>query len=331
MIELSLEQIKKITQGASRIEENGRKISFFRFTKVQQELYKKVCADFYMKSFATAGVRLEFETDSENLFLSVEVCKGSSRTFFTHSIFVNDSLIGELSGNIENNENVPFQKTFDLGKGMKKVKILLPWSVSSNLVSLKLDDGAKIIPVGKKRKILMLGDSITQGYDAMRPENAYAVQLADKLNAEALNKGIAGERFFPTFALEKDDFAPDFITVAYGTNDWKYSTKEHFEYTCKGFYNNLRKTYPDTRIFALTPLWRVDIDATYESGVELKYISDYIKQVAETVSDMTVIDCMDFIPHKRQLYQTDGVHPLDSGFKFYGEKLYSTLNSLLNF
>ena len=328
MKKLDFEQIKPLTFGAARIEEKDGKISFFRFTKEQQDLYKSACLDFYMKSFSTSGISLEFETDSDNLSLSVSVSKGSSRTFFTHSIFVGGEKFDELSGNIENNENVPFEKSFKLGHGMKKVRILFPWSVASSLVALELDDNAKVIPVTKNYKVLMLGDSITQGYDAMKPENAYAIQIADHFGAEARNKGIAGEFFFPKLTMEKENFDPDLITVAYGTNDWKYLSKERFENNCKAFYTNLRNAYPDVKIIGLTPIWRADIGSKYASVVELEYIGEYIKQVSQDIPNMEVIDCMDLVPHNTELYQTDGVHPIDAGFKYYADNLWKKINSL---
>lgn len=326
MQKLNFEQIKPLVHGAAEIEEKDGKIYLSRFTKEQQELYKTVSSDFYIKSHSTAGISLEFDTDSENLSLSVLVDKGSSRTFFTHSVFVNGKRMGKLSGDIGDSENVPFEKTFKLGVGMKRVGILFPWSVASHLIALQLDDNAKIIPINKKYKVLIFGDSITQGYDAMIPENAYAIQLASRLGAEARNKGIAGERFFPSLASLKEDFEPEFITVAYGTNDWKYSTKEQFDNACREFFVNLRNAYPDVKIIAITPIWRADIGSQYASGVPLEYIAKYIKSVAKSIPDMKVIDGMDFVPHNEEYYQTDGVHPIDEGFEFYADNLCKKLD-----
>ena len=327
MTALNFEQIKKLVHGAARIEEGDGKISFFRFTKAQQELYKTTTEDFYTKTFATAGITLEFETDSENLELSVSVSKGSSRSFFTHSIFVNGNRIDELSGDIGEAEKLSFSKAFNLGKGMKTVRILFPWSVASSLLSLKLDDNAKVVPVNKEVKLLMLGDSITQGYDSMIPENSYATQVMTCLNAEARNKGIAGEQFFPALVLQPEDFKPDLITVAYGTNDWRHGTKENFEQACLAFFVNLRSSYPNVPIIALTPLWRVDIDTDYEFGQPLNYVSSHINLVAKQVDNMTVINCIDYIPHNPRLFQTDGVHPIDAGFMHYGNNLIKELEN----
>ncbi len=324
MKKLHFEQIKDLVHGAVRVEEGDGLISFFRFTEEQQELYRVTSTDFYIKSFATSGISLEFDTDSENLLLSVVVSRGSSRTYFTHSLFVDGERVGELSGDIEQENNVPFSKSFSLKSGMKRVKILFPWSVCSRLQELSLDDGAKVIPVKKSFKMLMFGDSITQGYDAAAPEKAYAVQLSCSLGAEAINKGIAGEQFFAGLGKTKDDFSPDLITVAYGTNDWRHAKCEKFLSSCKGFFENVRNNYPDVKIVAITPLWRVDINNEQEFGEPLSFVGNYIKELAKAIPNMVVIDGIDLIPHDPKYYQTDGVHPIDAGFDVYFKSLTET-------
>ena len=324
---LNLEGIKQIAHGVARVEEVDGKIELHRFTKEQQELYRQVSPDdYYVKSFSTSGISLEFDTDSEYLGLSVSVSKGSSRYFFTHSIFADGERIGELSGKMENEAtSVPFEKEFQLQPGMKRVRIAFPWSVDSKIMALELDENAKVIPVVKDCKMLMFGDSITQGYDAMKPENAYAVQIATRLNAEAINKGIGGERFRPALTLLKDNIEPDLITVAYGTNDWAHSTKEEFELACKEFYTNLRHSYPNVKIHAMAPIWRSSLHDKKPIGLPLSYIAEYVREVAKEVPDMTVIDCFDFIPHELENFQTDGLHPIDAGFEHYAKNLWEVI------
>ena len=323
---LKLEQIKQIAHGLARVEAVDGRMELCRFTKEQQELYKGVSNDFYVKSCSTSGVSLEFDTDSEYLGLSVSICEGSSRYFFTHSIFVDGERIGDLSGEIASGaEHVPFEKEFQLGIGIKRVRIVFPWSVASSLVALELDKDAKIMPVKKRCRMLMFGDSITQGYDAMAPEHAYAVKIATLMNAEARNKGIGGERFRASLALLEEDFEPDVIMVAYGTNDWANCKKIVFEEACKEFYINLRSTYPDAKIIALAPVWRSDIQDENSEGVPISYVAKYMNHISESISDMTVIDCVDFIPHEVEYFQTDGVHPIDIGFECYAKNLWEAM------
>ena len=113
-------------------------------------------------------------------------------------------------------------------------------------------------PVKAGKTLLAFGDSITQGMDAMRPSNRYVTKLANYLGAEEVNKGISGECYFPPLAEAKDDLNPDYITVAYGTNDWSKKGRDIFQVNSKAFYKALRKNYPNTPIYAITPIWRAD-------------------------------------------------------------------------
>ena len=149
-----------------------------------------------------------------------------------------------------------FGGSYPLGEGYKTVQIYFPWSAASTLRFLALDDGASISPVLRPNRMLIFGDSITQGYDALYPSHSYASVLADALNADARNKGIGGEKFFPALLDEPEDFEPDYITVAYGTNDWAGRTAEELEHNLREFYHRLSALYPKARIFAVTPIWR---------------------------------------------------------------------------
>ena len=82
-MKLAFKEIKKIAIGIAYAEEKNGKVELHRFTKAQEEAYKERSADGYSKSFATAGIRLEFTTDSKELFLKVEVSPGSSRKYFS--------------------------------------------------------------------------------------------------------------------------------------------------------------------------------------------------------------------------------------------------------
>ena len=79
---------------------------------------------------------------------------------------------------------------------------------------IELDDEAIITPIRKLRKVIMYGDSITQGYDAAKSSLSYASRLADTLNADVVNKGIGGSVFMPELARCKGNILPEFINSA---------------------------------------------------------------------------------------------------------------------
>ncbi len=280
-MKLNLSQIKSITNGAVRVVEEEGGFLFHRFTEEQEELYKGT--DFYRKVPCTSGVQLRFNTDSQTLGLSVEVSPGSSRKYFALDVFVNNTKIGTLN-NFEGKGIPPrdtvwelplgeFSKEFSLTDGVKEVKIVLPWSLKTVIKEMTLDDGAMIEPVKYNKKILFFGDSITQGYDALYPSNKYATKLAEYLNAEEFNKAIGGEHFFPELAATKEEFEPDYVVVAYGTNDWGHNTpNEKFRGDCNRFYEHICTNYPHAKVFAVAPIWRKNYEEKKKPAVLKKLL-----------------------------------------------------------
>ena len=188
-MKLSVDQIREITTGAVRVTEEEGRIGFCRFSKNESEFYENRSKEFYIKSKASSGMRLAFKTDSKNLFISAEIKYASTRTYFSFDVFVNGECIGYLD-NITGVDIPPLystiklplgdcSKNFELGEGEKEVTVYLPWSTETLINEISLDDGSYIEPIKRQKKALVYGDSITQGYDALRPSNRYASKLCD--------------------------------------------------------------------------------------------------------------------------------------------------------
>ena len=338
-MKLNLLQIREITTGAVRIEQIDNDIHFYRFTESQEELYKKRNSDFYKKTFAASGIQMRFRTNSQTLLLSVDTASGSSRDYFSFDVFVNGEKIdllknfseAELSANYTRNE-FPlgnFSKKFCLGMGEKEVCIYFPWSVKVTLKECIIDDDSFIKPTKPGKKILVFGDSITHGYDALYPSNKYISKFANMLDAEEYNKAIGGEIFFPALAKTKEDFEPDYITVAYGANDWSRCTKEELAQNCKEFLYNLSNNYPNAKIFVITPIWRKDMTQKRPFG-DFKSVGQVIKNQAAEFSNITVIQGFEFVPQDENLFADLRLHPNDKGFEYYFENLSKHIKEILH-
>ena len=333
-MKLNLEQIKKITLGTCRIEEKDGLFHFFRFTKEQEKLYEDAGYDSYIKTFSTAGIKLSFKTNSKSLFLSFNTGICSSRKYFSFDIFVNGKCIGHLdnfegvtlTGDYTTTE-LPlgeFSKEFDLGEGEKTVCVYFPWSINAQIKEISLDSGASLESARPQKKMLIFGDSITQGYDVLRPSAHYAAKLCEDLEAEGFNKAIGGEKFLPRLATLKDDFTPDYIMVAYGTNDWRWHKKELFHENCTGFYSELSKNYPTSKIFAITPIWRKDCDLKTDVG-DFSNAEKEIISATENLENVTMISGFDLVPKDEKYYADLCLHPNDEGFMFYYNNLFKKI------
>ena len=325
---LSFDQIASVTFGAAYIEKQDNGIHFHRFTREQEAAYLSYREDFYNKSMATAGVRLEFLTDSRHLSLSVaSVQKSSSRPFFAFSLLCDGQRLGVLGSKTE--QTRALSGAYTLGEGEKRITLYFPWSSMGVLQALSLDDGATLTPVKKSCRMLMLGDSITHGYDASEPQLSYSCRVADALDAEIRNKAIGGEIFFPRLAdLPDEDFTPEIITVAYGTNDWSHTTREVFDRDSLAFYQNLSNHYPKAKIFAITPIWRKHYADVEGHDYPFFHVAEQLKAVAASLPNLTAIDGFDFVPQDLTLF-TDGLHPNDDGFVHYAANLLKALRAHL--
>lgn len=328
-MKLNFDTIRSITTGAARIKEQEDGFHFYRFTQSQEDFYKNY-PNHYPKTFATAGVKLSFRTDSPKLSLKITTSHANSRQFYALDVYVN----GKFLDDIRNYEELELmrkytlqefpcgerEKEFALGEGEKDVTIYLPWNLKTVINEILLADGASITPLRSEKTLLCFGDSITMGHDALHTPRRYTAQLANYLGYAEINKGIGGEHFPPALATMKDDFIPDLITVAYGTNDWRHTDIETFKKTSRAFFANLRQTYPDTPIYAIAPIWRKIWMNTYDCG-PFRQIPELYREIAQDVPNMTVIDAFEFVPGLTDYYADLTLHPNGAGFDRYFEGL----------
>ncbi len=329
-MELNFQHIKEITLGACTVEQTSDGYHFYRYTPEQMEMFIRREQTALKKYLCTSGVALRFRTDSRKLTLKVAVHKQCSRNYFAFDLLVNGQyrdclrnydpavMVGKY---VETQWTLgEFTKTFDLEEGEKELELLFPWSVEAVVKAISLDDGATLTPVKPQKTLLTFGDSITQGYDALNPSNKYITRLAHHLGAQEVNKGYGGEVFWPELGATREDFIPDYITVAYGTNDWNKCSRGDIEKNCPGFYKNLAETYPNTPIFAITPLWRQTMYLEKPAGA----FTDMQTIIADATRDypnITVIPGMDLIPHSSDNFADLTLHPNDTGFAHYFENL----------
>ena len=338
-MQLTFEQIKSITCGAVRIEQAEKGLRFWRFTREQEEMYYPTRTatgmNYASRSRGTAGVKFAFRTDSTKLYLSAEAEKATTRMYYDFEVLVNGVSIGSL--NNHNDQKYPLgrpkacypldtiAKEFSLGTGEKLVEVYFPWSVCPFVKTVELDEGSSLEPVKRPKTLLVYGDSITQGYDTINLSCHYTAQVAKLLNADIVSKAIGGEIFHPPLAKLRDDFDPDYITVSYGSNDFRKTDGATFDADCKAFYATLRENYPNAKIFALTPVWRGDLDEVSRFG-DFSTVEERIVKAVADIPGVTVIRGYDFVPHDPAMYADLYLHPNDEGFTYFAKNVCAQIS-----
>jgi lysophospholipase L1-like esterase len=206
------------------------------------------------------------------------------------------------------------------------------------------------------KKIIVLGDSITQGVGVSSFENAYQNVMGRMVGAaEVKSYGVSGTRFarqygadnypwpFTVRYADMDDDA-DLVVVFGGTNDYGHGdapfgafgdrTNDTFMGACHFLFSELVKKYPDARIVIMTPLQTsYDQNPSANTG---KPLIDYVDAIIEVAAhySLPVLDLYRTagicprIPEHIPRFIPDGLHPNDAGAYRVAERLAAFLQSL---
>lgn len=320
---LSKKQLTVITKGIADITEDHGYLRFHRYLDEAEAYYESTNADFFLKTQATAGVRFDFYTDSQSLSFDYELHRAGSRKFYYFDLFVDGKMISH-TGEKENTHRRSSYRA-ELCPGKKRVTLWFPCMFAALVKNVALDDGALIEEAPTPKTLLAIGDSITHGYDALYPSNAYPALIARHFDINVINNGIGGDIHYAENLGDGIGIRPDYITVALGTNDWCNRLKHRFELTVVQFHQRLAELYPDSKVFVITPLWRGDHTNITKVG-SFDYAREYIAgQAKKFHRDVTVLNGMQLIGHEERLFSPDLLHPNDLGFEELAKNLCAEL------
>ena len=322
---LSIEELRAFALGTVRVEERGDGIVFHRFTEAEREFFR-FRADIYAETFADAGIVLDFVTDARRFSFDARLSPASLRSWGFFDLAVDGSLAFHSgSDDVKAAPEVRFSAPLDGGR--HRLTLHLPQLACAALRSVELEGATFAEAQPRRRRILLYGDSITQGYDAKYPSLTYGARLAAEFDAELRNKGIGCDTFrAEVLAASEAERRPDFIIVAFGTNDWGLSSAELFRRRASEFFTTLAELHPGVPVAALTPIWRADWDHRARAGT----FADAARIVAEAAKrdpDAVVIPGLKLVPPTVDFFGDRRAHPNDLGFAFYAENLARELRA----
>lgn len=322
---LSYEDIKMITFGAveSLVDEAG--IQFYRMPIKHIRLIQKNNEDYGVRALSTAGIAVDFYTDSNFFAFSYDdVQRASSRNWYYFSLYVD----GKEWANIGEEKAELFCGSYctDLPKGRKRITLFFPNLFRARLNKIELSDNAIFEPVKKERKVLFIGDSITQGADAKCAANSYVNRFAYKTNSEVINTGVGGARFEEYWIDSSFSYNPDIVIVALGTNAWRWNTKDYFQQTCDKLLKEVSALYFDKPIFLILPIRREESYSEIFQGTILEG-SELLAQTAKQYPQIRIINLWEDIPHDKKYY-SDSVHPNDKGMEYFFNGFFNALKAM---
>ena len=211
------------------------------------------------------------------------------------------------------------------------------------------------------KKILFLGDSITEGHGTSAPEHIYWNVVEQLTGAACKGYGIGGtriarqrklaewetaDRYFGSRVAEMDPEA-DIVMVLGGTNDYGHGdaplghpadrTPDTFYGAMHDLCRQLIEKYPTAVIVFMTPTHRLDEERLVNWGVRnvatLGTYAQVIREVAEEyglpVCDLRRISGINpAIEAQKALYMPDGLHPNDAGAARMAQRIVGFLQAL---
>ena len=327
MKKLSNDELRALAVGAVSIEEDKNGVlRFYKYTKAQMDGF----GVWNEKSpvLCTTGVRLDFHTDSSSLSFAAAL-PGKYEIYIDgqlrHFLPVGPS---EKGGKYGVGEEITLQLCDPLGNknAEHRVTLYLPSHSIGAISYVSLDDGAYVKRHEFSIRFLMIGDSITQGWDSRFDSLSYANRVSRFFNAESIVQGRGGS-YFKEESFEKlPNFDPDVVTVAYGVNDFHHykTLSEMKEHLCASL-DKLKAAYGDKKIMVISPLWFKN-----REGKPMGRYEDCRALIAAEAENRGFIhiDGLSFVPPLDEFF-TDGLHPNDLGFSLLSENLIREMQKYL--
>ena len=321
-MKLERSQLEKIIHNVISYDydENGG-LHFRRFTESQRLAYAEESAEWIVRANASASVTLDFISNSDYLAMKFDLYAGSSQGFAGFDLFVDGIFYQHKSFDNRNAKLV----SFSLPVGEHRITLYFPWTTETVVNEVHLSDGASLLCIPNRRKAIFLGDSITQGYVATYPSLTYVNQVARETDTEIVNQGIGGY-YFGVNSIDESLalYAPDFIVVAYGTNDYsKYESRQDFEMSVSRYIEKLTRLFPSTSILAVLPIYRNDEnnrarekyrDYTLEDAREI------LTSIYKKYNNISILKETG-IPRIPDVFVSDYLHPNDLGFTFMAKSI----------
>jgi len=312
---LSFEELKKMFFGVCRFDIIDDYLAFYRCTKEQENLFKDKYEFYYERILSTPSIAIEFTTSAEEFSFDYKIVHLCS--YDSLDVYIDDSAYRIFSIKELPREG---QIKITMPPSAKKVSVRFPLEAAFIIKNFSIvGDFAPYVKNGKK--VIFIGDSITQGYGSSIASHSYVNTVSSILGYNTINHGLSGYVYSKSYITKIEGFYPDGIIVALGTNDHK---NPRVKDNISDFYKRLSEVYPSVPVLALTPLWRGDKDVDYE---KLEKTRGYITEICGQYSNITVIDGKKLVPCCKQ-YFLDGVHPSALGSTVYGTNLAKEIQKI---
>lgn len=206
------------------------------------------------------------------------------------------------------------------------VRIWLP-TLRGCVVRDVICDGSFIHPVAHRKQLLVLGDSIAQGFVADDPAHSWPTLLASRLGLDLVNQGVGGQVFQPgsLFGLA-GSVDPARIVIAFGEN-YRYEpcVARRVSADVRAYLGDVARLWPKVPTHVLTPLWH-DEEASPSHAMSChEQVPALIAAQVGTHDQMTLVDGQELMEHDAELLADGCEHPGERGCRQIAQRLNAVM------
>ncbi len=305
----SKKTLKKFIKGALTIREEGAYLCPLKYEEAQIEQFRQADKGWHWRSQFSSGTRIELLTDATEIRLDYYA------TDFSSSDNTFDLYVDGVLNCVHKVKKFNFDRAiYNVREGWKLVQIYLPTDCHIGIKNFNINGAYKSVK-DKGQKVLIIGDSITQGYGTFMSGASYANVLQRKTGYNIVAQGIGGLPF-KDCVLYKGEYEPDKIIVSLGTNYYEAVDIYDYENEVKDFFKKLNELWGDKEIIYISPLWR-DNDVIWDRFLWCREVAT---NEALKYENITVIDGFDLVPHVHECYH-DKIHPNAYGCELLANNL----------
>jgi len=308
-MQLDFDTIKSITKGAVRFRQKEQGLTFDRCTEGEVTAWRTARDVLGDRAGTTCGIRLDFHTDAKSV--SFSLASGNKVDVWINGILRHQISFDGLRQTDDPTATVPLVDPLGEPYAESRVTLWMPSHSCATLSFLKLEGATYVRPHVYRHRMLILGDSIAQGWNSKHDSMSYALRLAAFFDADCVNAAVGGGCFYPD-TVEPNGYDPEGVLVAFGTNDFvHWSSEEEFHTHCVAYLDRVKALYPNKPTLVVTPTYRVQNEPCHAGT-----FADCRKTVADEAArrGFAVADGFSLLPPLDDYYAGDGLHPSELGF-----------------
>ena len=318
-----MQDLKTIFRHCTRVMEQDGVYTPVRFSDERLRVYREEKPE-CPYACCPVGMSMEFKTDAEKISFSYRMTK-IYYPVIVFDIYENGLFMravrepdGSESGTVE----------YTLQTPGAVVEIFFPIGADVTFFDIRIGKFTTVSHAHEP-KLLVLGDSISQGLFGVNPSVSVIPLLARHYGYDYLNLSVGGEVFRPDLVEPELAFAPDRILVELGTNDLVFVQDIHkIRKNIDAFFAELKRRFPNTPVTVVSPFWQIVFaEGTDEMDGKLRttlLIGEHARKVAAEYGH-TALDGIQLSPHEQEFF-SDHAHPSDKGFAYLALELIRRLD-----